>query len=323
MDLHSRSPTTPADVREARPANGDRVRVLLVEDNDDDVLVTRRALADSALFDAEVVRVVRLGDAGHLPPDRRPDVVLLDLTLPDSAGLDTVALARRLLDPAPIVVLTGMHDEALGVEALWHGADDFLRKGTADMGRLDRTIRYAMARRGFRARDAERALYDERTGLPGRAIFADRLGTAIRRAERNETLVAVARIHCTALPSLVDTHGQLAADIFERALLKRLGDTLHLADSLAVLGPGQYACIIESLVDVAQVDGVTRLLGRGFSAPVQLPTLRRGMVRVEPGPVRIGVATWPADGSTAGALLAAAAAVMQSKGQPDGQSSGE
>lgn len=76
----------------------------------------------------------------------KPDVVLLDLSLPDSVGLATVQAMRTALPGVPIVVLTGHNDDALAVAALQAGAQDYLVKGQFDHDALGRAVRYALVR---------------------------------------------------------------------------------------------------------------------------------------------------------------------------------
>ena len=75
------------------------------------------------------------------------DVLLLDLTLPDSRGIDTVVQARRVVPDVPIVVLTGLDEEAFGVQVLKAGAQDYLSKDHLEHRAAARAIRYASVRR--------------------------------------------------------------------------------------------------------------------------------------------------------------------------------
>jgi signal transduction histidine kinase/ActR/RegA family two-component response regulator len=122
------------------------LRVLLVEDNPDDADLLRESLADSRGERVLVDAVETLGEGlAHLA--RTPvDLLLLDLSLPDSQGLET--LRRALAHPArvPIIVLTGLDDDALGVEAIHAGAQDYLAKGQVDGSLLRRSMRYAVER---------------------------------------------------------------------------------------------------------------------------------------------------------------------------------
>ncbi len=95
------------------------------------------------------------------------DVVLLDLSLPDSAGSDTVRAMRAALPGVPIVVLTGHDDDALALAALQAGAQDYLIKGQFDHDALGRAVRYALVRHALelRLKESEKILLDSRNYL--------------------------------------------------------------------------------------------------------------------------------------------------------------
>jgi PAS domain S-box-containing protein len=123
------------------------IRVLLVEDNLGDARLLREFLRDGASVNAELVHVTRLADAQGEIRRQAADVILLDLSLPDSQGLDTVASMLRDAGEASVIVLTGLHDEVLAEEALRSGAQDYLVKGEFVARGLQRAIRYARERK--------------------------------------------------------------------------------------------------------------------------------------------------------------------------------
>jgi PAS domain S-box-containing protein len=123
------------------------IRVLLVEDNPDDARLVRGRLERAPGLACSVDHVVGLREArAHLRDGLPPDIVLLDLSLPDSAGVDTV---RDVVDAAPevpVIVLTGSADEHLPIETLRSGAQDYLSKDAASERALSRVIRHAIER---------------------------------------------------------------------------------------------------------------------------------------------------------------------------------
>jgi len=122
------------------------VRVLLVEDNVGDSRLIREFIAESGGRAFEVEWVKRL-DAG-LERLARGDisVVLLDLSLPDSHGIATFLTLRARVPNVPVVVLSGLADETLAVQAVHEGAQDYLVKGQGDGRLLVRALRYAVER---------------------------------------------------------------------------------------------------------------------------------------------------------------------------------
>ena len=122
------------------------LRVLLVEDNEGDADLVREALADAVDAHVHLARVERLQAAADRLGNERFDVVLLDLSLPDAAGLDGLLRLRETAPGAPIVVLTSLLDPSAGTHAIQEGAQDLLQKGELEGPALLRAIRYARER---------------------------------------------------------------------------------------------------------------------------------------------------------------------------------
>jgi serine phosphatase RsbU (regulator of sigma subunit) len=119
--------------------------VLLIEDDDDDALIVEDLLKDAAL-DVRLVRGRTLQEGLDALPGR-VDCVLLDLGLPDGAGVESVSRVRAASPGIAVIVLTGLDDEAAGEAAVEAGAQDYLVKGKVDGNLLARAIRYAVGRR--------------------------------------------------------------------------------------------------------------------------------------------------------------------------------
>lgn len=126
-------------------------KVLLVEDNPGDARLVEIALSEPGPVHFRLERVGLLSAALRRLEKEEFDVVLLDLSLPDSQGLETVLAVRKQSPQVPVVVLTGLDDEQSYVKALHMGAQDYLVKGTATGETLRRTIRYAVERRKIMA----------------------------------------------------------------------------------------------------------------------------------------------------------------------------
>ncbi len=126
--------------------NAALLKVLLVEDSPSDVQLFQERLEEAGPQGLAITYVECLRDALEHAQGETFDVLLLDLNLPDSSGHDTFERARAQLPHLPIIVLTGLDDEALGVEALRHGIQDYLVKGQTNGRQILRAIRYAIER---------------------------------------------------------------------------------------------------------------------------------------------------------------------------------
>ncbi|MBN2465196.1 sigma-54-dependent Fis family transcriptional regulator [candidate division WOR-3 bacterium] len=123
------------------------IRLLLVEDNPGDADLVREMLDAASAPRFDLSHASRLSDGLTLLAGGGHDVVLLDLGLPDSAGLETFYRLHSSAPWIPVVVLTGSTDWETGVQAVAAGAQDFLVKGTVDGNTLARRIRYALERK--------------------------------------------------------------------------------------------------------------------------------------------------------------------------------
>jgi PAS domain S-box-containing protein len=131
----------------------ERVKVLLIEDNPGDVRLTQLMLAEVAGSEFQLESADRLAAGLERLARRGVDAVLLDLSLPDSHGLETFARLQAADPGAPIVVLSSLDDEDVARQCVQAGAQDYLVKGQTDGRLLAHTLRYAIERK-----QAERAL---------------------------------------------------------------------------------------------------------------------------------------------------------------------
>jgi signal transduction histidine kinase len=159
------------------------IRLLLVEDMAPDAMLLKLTLEEVAEDSFELTHVKRMSEAlGRLASDPF-DAILLDLSLPDSRGVETVKKINAAAPHLPIIVLTGLDDKETGMEAVRQGAQDFLLKGKSHGDLLARSIRYAMERK-----QAERLLKALNETLEQRV--AERTATATRRAAQLQALAA-------------------------------------------------------------------------------------------------------------------------------------
>ncbi|MBF0102701.1 MAG: response regulator [Desulfobacterales bacterium] len=122
------------------------IKILLIEDNPLDALVIHDMLFEYRDIPIQIVHKDYLAKAIEHLNTHNPDIVLLDLSLPDSDGINTLLTVIEQAKPIPIVVLTGSNDELLAIEAVRKGAQDYMVKGKIYEDMLIRTIHYAIER---------------------------------------------------------------------------------------------------------------------------------------------------------------------------------
>ena len=124
-----------------------QIKILLIEDNPVDVILLREALNKDAFSSFEINNTERLKAAITLLKKESFDIILLDLGLPDSQGLDTFTSIHQVVPEAPKVIFSGLSDETFALQAVSLGAQDYLIKGAAGFSAAARAIRYAIERK--------------------------------------------------------------------------------------------------------------------------------------------------------------------------------
>jgi len=122
------------------------LQILLVEDNAGDVRLLREMFSKEKPGSFELTHLLRMSEAVAHLANGGVDIVLLDMGLPDGHGLETVRRAHAAAPGVPVIVLTGLDDEALAAEALKAGAQDYLIKGQIENRALPRALRHAIER---------------------------------------------------------------------------------------------------------------------------------------------------------------------------------
>ncbi len=222
--------------------------LLLVEDNPGDARLTQALLADMTPCGLPPLRWVQRVDAAlaMLRVDPHCQAVLLDLGLPDSQGLQTLKDVTQIDGKLPIIVLSGGASAPMGMEAVAFGAQDFLVKGSFDSAMLQRSIAFAQHRKCKEVELLARALHDELTGLPRRALLLDRLQAAIQHSTRTGGPVALLFVDLDRFKQVNDDHGHAAGDAVLTVLAQRLAAAVRRSDTVARLGGDEFVVLLSS-----------------------------------------------------------------------------
>ncbi len=258
------------------PAAPPALRVLLVEDNAGDAALVADLLDEAAeAFGGApplVEHVWRLSDGCAALTARRFDAVLLDLSLPDAHGLETVERVCAAAPDVPVVVMTGLADDAVAVRAVQAGAQDYLVKGAESARTVARALRYAVERQGL-VRGRAEALRREREARAAAETLARdnaRLLEEARRAvqARDDVLGIVSHdlraplstvaMTASALRDQQDADPQALAAILTRAAEWALRIVRDLLDASAI-DAGRLAIDPEPTTAAAVLEQVAAL----------------------------------------------------------------
>jgi len=283
------------------------IRMLLVEDDPShaDVFCRRAgsALSEEYKFDW----VPTLGAALDRLSTHLYDLVILDLNLPDSYGLDTFFRAHAHSPEVPILIHTGTEDESMAVQAVRAGAQDCLVKGRAGNAALARVIRYSLERHRNRVDILNQSLLDELTGLYNRRGLLAMAAQQQRMARRNRRSLALFYADLDGLKGINDAHGHAAGDRAIRCAAEALRQSFRDSDIVARMGGDEFVVLAIDSAESSAAPTCQRLqenLKRLAAATLPYAvTFSVGVVRAE------------ADGATTidGLLAQADAAMYQRK----------
>lgn len=280
------------------------IRILLVEDNPGDARLLQEYLLDEGRFSFDICHVDRLGRALERLTEDEYDVMLLDLTLPDSMGLDTVRTAHASAPGIPIVILTGFDDETQAIRAVQEGAQDYLVKAHVDGNLLGRSLRYAIERHRMmseleRARKLEHyvATHDMLTDLPNRQLFHDRLDEALANARRTRSRVALLFLDLDRFKLTNDTLGHAAGDRLLQSVAERLAQCIRTSDTVARLGGDEFTAILPGIQRSQDVARVANKILDALARPFVLDGIELYIT------TSIGISMFPTDGVDSETLL--------------------
>jgi diguanylate cyclase (GGDEF)-like protein len=277
------------------------IKILTVEDDDDDADLLAFALDQASGRNYEIHRVRSLTEMREVLSFFQPDIVLLDLHLPDSRGIETVRQAVTAIHDTPILVLTGKTDDEIGLDAVAAGAQDFLPKPEILSPLLIRSIDFSIRRKGI-VRAAElRAATDALTGLANRAAFTRMLETATAHAERHGGGFALAFLDLDGFKAINDTRGHAAGDQVLIAVAARCKAVARANDHLCRLGGDEFVILLDGVVTREQAE----LAALRYASAIEEPVALASGAAVRVG-ASLGLALCPVDGNTASELVAVA-----------------
>lgn len=265
--------------------------VLLVEDNPGDIRLVEAMFEDAppgTLPELCWEQSLRAASA-RLSNQPGCTALLLDLALPDSHGLESLAVLRELAGNAPIIVLSGNDDEEVGLSAVVNGAQDYLVKGAFDGTLLRRALQYASHRKRVEQELIKRAMHDHLTGLPTRALVLDRLRMALNSASRNGSRGALLFIDLDKFKQINDSHGHAAGDAVLLASAQRMMATIRSSDTVSRVGGDEFIVLLPTIADGHGGQAVAYKLLEALSKPILTGGLELsvgasiGVIEFEPG----------------------------------------
>lgn len=284
-----------------------QTKILLIEDNLSDRFLLEELLSSACPDKYQIKAVATLSEGLEQLDIGDFNIVLADLSLPDSDGSMTVTRILEHSQSIPIVVLSGQDNDDLALEIVQMGTQYYLVKGKSNDGHLiHRAIEYAIERKHQEQKLLYLANYDSLTGLVNRGLFRNRLDRAFIRANRNKSLVALFMIDLDRFKNINDTLGHDAGDELLIQVARRIKNCTRDGDTVARLGGDEFTIILEDIICAANAATVANNILNIMKSSFDL-SIRE--VYVSPS---IGISIYPTDAPEADQILKNADTAMYS-----------
>ncbi len=243
------------------------INVLLIEDNPGDARLLEIILNEVKLNPVKLHHVSSLALAKDFLKSKPIDLILLDLSLPDGHGLDSIKTIQRIDSSLPIIILTGLNDQDFAIKTMHHGAQDYLIKGQGDGHLTLRAINYAIERKQIEQKLTFLAHYDSLTGLANREHFNNTLSHILKVAKRNRQTFALMFLDLDHFKEINDTLGHLIGDQLLVSVAKRLKSCVRASDFIARLGGDEFVIILDTIKITQDIMGVSEKILSALSDP--------------------------------------------------------
>ena len=273
------------------------LRILLVDDDEDDYLITEELLYEACPKGVKVVWASSYKRAVSLIENEHFDLFLFDYRLGPDSGLELTKWTVSRNETAPIILLTGMDNHDVDMEAMHSGATDYLIKQDLNPALLERAIRYSIRQKTDEIKLLKLAHFDPLTGLANRNYFQQTLNQVILHAERQESSFAILTLDLDHFKNINDTLGHAAGDDLLVSVSNMLREHCRSTDTIARLGGDEFVIIATHLDDKNGVEVMAKKILEAFALPINI-----GTQAVSVG-ISMGISLWPHDTREVAELL--------------------
>jgi len=244
------------------------IKLLLVEDDHKEALMINNMLKEGLQNQYTLEQRLSVSEALDLAQRQSFQAIILDLHLPEGKTFESIPQFIQYCPDAPILILSGVEDEAQAILAVKSGAQDYLIKGQTSSSTLCRAIRYAMERHRATQRITQLAHYDHLTGLANRGLFYERLNCAVARCNRNDMAMALMFLDLDHFKIINDTLGHECGDSLLKTVAARIKKCIREIDTGVRLGGDEFAVLLEQIVSVEDVAAVAQRVLQLLAQPI-------------------------------------------------------
>lgn len=276
------------------------MNVLLIEDNPGDAFLVQEMFSElltkpSQSISFKVIHQETLKTALACLQKTHFDILLVDLSLPDSQGLDTVKKICEIAPTIPFIVLSGLADEKIATAAVKEGAQDYLLKGNVDSQLLFRSIQYAIERKKNDLQLKQLAYFDPITDLANRYYFMQLLKQMLNMARRYHWLTAILFIDLNGFKLINDTFGHESGDRLLKTVANRLSS--RSSDIVSRFGGDEFVIVLNKVKNISEVSLFAQKILKKIKEPITVNDHQTCIT------ASIGISLFPHDGTDLKTLL--------------------
>jgi diguanylate cyclase (GGDEF)-like protein len=292
-----------------------KINILHIEDNPLDAFLIKKLLDNPAediqtrVNRYDITQVENLSSGLREILDRKEtyNLVLLDLNLPDGNGTSNIEAIREINPDIAIVVMTSLKNEQIAMDSLRYGAQECLIKENGNSEIVKRIIRSSIYRKKAEIELAQKAYYDDLTGLPNRLFFHNSALNIISHAKRWKRRDALMFIDLNKFKMINDTCGHQAGNQVLKETAKRLKDTLRDSDLIARYAGDEFVVYMDNGRQ-DMTEELCRTVSEKIITSVEKPIQYEG--QQFDISLSIGIAFYPDSGMDFDSLLSKADAAM-------------
>ncbi len=292
-----------------------RLKILLVEDDAEFAAVLRIRLGKETNPPLGITCAPDLQQALELLNSQRFDLILLDLMLPDSSGIQTFLKIHAQVRHIPVVILTGLDSDNLAIDAVRKGAEDYLVKADINTRLLLRIVHHAIDRHRIKEKLAsvtgrlretnllleKMSLLDPLTELYNRQGFQQVLCRELQLASRGDGQLMAVVMDIDDFKKINDSMGHPVGDILLKEVAKKIRDSLRVTDYVARIGGDEFVLLLPKTTLGEAVQLAERLRIAVSNTTITLS--EKEMIRIT---ASLGLIPVPAKTSSVDELLAVA-----------------
>lgn len=267
--------------------------IFLIEDDEDDRLILKHFLSKTKLWNENLVEF-----SSSIQTQGNPDIILLDMSLRDTEGLDSIYQTQQKFPGIPIILVTGSEDQYFLEQSICMGVQDYLQKDQINPYYLEKTIITALNRAQLIHSMAYKSSHDDLTGVLSRAAIMEEIEKQLYISHRHGRKFFVVFYDVNDFKEVNDEYGHQVGDLVLKTISLRMKNTLRKSDFVGRIGGDEFLIVISDVGPHFDYVEFLEVKAHEWGSSIELDDGNQLKVGLS-----YGHALYPEDGSTSKTLI--------------------